>query len=109
MAYGISRDELNQWKQQAEAGDIALLTHKWVDPRFPEYRTVTKAGCADRRRLESWGRRYGLRPEWIHGQGPHQHFDLLGPRQVEILRAEGLEEQVMRFGLVNPLEVSSDS
>ncbi len=99
MAYGITREELILWKQRVEAGNIALITHKWLHPRHPEYRTVTKAGCADRRRLEDWGYRYGLRPEWIHGRGLHQHFDLLGTKQLEILQAEGLEEQIERFGL----------
>lgn len=35
MAFGIKREEMKQWKASVARGEIAYLTHYWVDPRFP--------------------------------------------------------------------------
>ncbi len=42
MAFGVKREELNRWKQAVKRGEIAFLTHYWLDDRFPEAKTVTK-------------------------------------------------------------------
>lgn len=47
MAFGIDRDELKQWKLAVHSGEMAFLTHYWLDDRFPGCKTVTKAGCAN--------------------------------------------------------------
>ncbi|WP_332634084.1 hypothetical protein [Halalkalibacter flavus] len=98
MAFGLKRRTLIEWKQLAEQGEIAFLTHFWIDERFPGCTSVTKVACADISKLESWGARYGLKPEWIHRRDKYPHFDLLGERQKEILRKEGLEEQLSNLG-----------
>ncbi|WP_059103457.1 hypothetical protein [Shouchella shacheensis] len=97
MAFGITRGELDEWKERANRGEIALLTHLWYDKRFPEHRTVTKAACADRNKLIAWGQSYGLKPEWLHHRETFSHFDLLGAHQQEILHAEGKLGQLERF------------
>ncbi|PLR95257.1 hypothetical protein [Bacillus sp. T33-2] len=95
MAFGISRDQLNDWKKKMEKGEIAFLTHYWLDDRFPGCKTVTKAGCNDLSKLIEWGKHYGLKPEWIHQRkNGYPHFDLLGERQKEILRSEGLDDHI---------------
>ncbi|MUV39855.1 NAD(+) synthase [Lentibacillus sp. JNUCC-1] len=81
MAFGLRRQELNQWKKAVKKGEIAFLTHYWLDDRFPGCDTVTKAGCADLPKLEAWGRQYGLKKEWIHRDDTYPHFDLFGERQ----------------------------
>ncbi len=80
-----------------EAGEIAFLTHYWIDERFPNQDTVTKVGCCDLDKLIQWGNQYGLNPEWIHLDPRYPHYDLLGNTQVTILKAEGYEEQLKRF------------
>ncbi|KAA9001009.1 hypothetical protein F4V43_14280 [Paenibacillus spiritus] len=100
MAFGIDRNELNRWKAAVSEGRIAFLTHYWLDSRFPGINTVTKVGCADRERLADWCRSHGLPPEYIHNRSPFPHFDLLGPRQADILRREGQWEQLRRFKLL---------
>jgi hypothetical protein len=105
MAFGLKRAELLSWKQKVEAGEISFLTHYWYDERFPHYKTVTKAGCADLHKLITWGKKYGLKKEWIDHRSNFPHFDLLGNTQLEILEAEGLTEQIERFKLV---EISSE-
>lgn len=97
MAFGIKRDELIRWKQQVEDGDIAFLTHYWVDARFPGCATVTKVGCSDLKKLERWGRQYGLKPEWMDLRNQYPHFDLFGEHQIRIMKAEGMLEQLHRF------------
>ncbi|GKV64508.1 MULTISPECIES: hypothetical protein [unclassified Sporosarcina] len=97
MAFGIKRQELQAWKEAVSRGEIAFLTHYWLDDRFPGVNTVTKAGCCDIEKLISWGRQYGLRPEWMHAREKYPHFDLLGERQMEILKAEQRLEQLLRF------------
>lgn len=99
MAFGVKRAELVRWKQRVRDGEISFLTHYWVEPRFPGIRTITKVGCADVKQLEAWCRSWGFRAEYIHHREEYPHFDLMGPRQREILLAEGQWEQVERFDL----------
>ena len=90
MAFGIKRHELREWKQKIDQGDIAFLTHYWLDDRFPDCKTVTKVGCHDIEKLAEWGKKYGLKKEWIHHRKDgYSHFDLLGNTQSEILQKEG--------------------
>lgn len=103
MAFGIKRAELIVWKNKVAKGDsVAFLTHYWLHPRFPEIKTVTKAGCSNIQLLKEWGRMYGLKPEWIHQRDQYPHFDLIGDKQVEILVKEGIVEQLERFQLNKP-------
>lgn len=98
MAFGIKREELIAWKQKVKNGEIALITHYWIHPRYP-VDTVTKAGCSDLQKLMEWGQKYGLRKEWIHHRSEFPHFDLIGEKQIEILEEEGLYDQLTRFRL----------
>ncbi|MEF2967496.1 hypothetical protein V3851_16840 [Paenibacillus sp. M1] len=100
MAFGINREELTAWKQAVSRGEIAFLTHYWLDPRFPGAKTVTKVGCSDLERLAAWCREHDLNPEYIHHRPPFPHFDLLGPKQREILMQEQLWDQLERFRLL---------
>ena len=100
MAFGITRAELSEWKRQVARGEIAYLTHYWLDPRFPGVNTVTKVGCSDRKRLADWCVSNGLNPRYIHDRDHYPHFDLIGVKQREILLREGLEEQLTRFRLL---------
>ena len=102
MAFGIKRSELLNWKRKVSEGEIAFLTHFWIDERFPGCKTVTKAGCADRNKLARWGKQYGLRQEWIHEDPAYPHFDLLGRSQYQILKQEGLYDHIKRFKLMEP-------
>jgi hypothetical protein len=91
LAYGIKRQELEDWKRKIDQGEIAFLTHYWLDDRFPGSKTVTKVGCDDLEKLAAWGKKYGLKREWIHHRRDgYSHFDLIGVRQKEILQKEGL-------------------
>lgn len=99
LAFGIKKEELTAWKSKVRKGEIALITHYWLDPRFPDAKTVTKVGCSNLERLEAWGRQYGLKPEWIHHREGFPHFDILGSRQIEILKNEGCSDQITRFKL----------
>jgi hypothetical protein len=100
MAFGIKRDELIAWKKSVSSGEIAFLTHYWIDERFPGCKTVTKVGCADIEKLSQWGESYGLKREWIDMRDDYPHFDLFGKHEKEILINEGLSEQLKRFGLL---------
>ena len=100
MAFGINREELSQWKAAVNRGEIAYLTHYWIDPRFPKFNTVTKVGCADVTRLSEWCIANGLPPKYIHHRTTFPHFDLLGPKQREILIQEKLWTQLERFGII---------
>jgi hypothetical protein len=100
MAFGISRDEMQVWKEAVAKGEIAFLTHYWLDPRFPGMRTVTKVGCSDLDKLASWCRDNGLNPKYIHSRAEYPHFDLIGHKQIEILKREKLFDQLERFKLV---------
>ncbi|AJY73350.1 hypothetical protein [Paenibacillus beijingensis] len=99
MAFGLKRDELNRWKERVASGEIAFLTHYWHDPRFPDARTVTKVGCCDLSKLSGWCERNGLNPRYIHDRALFPHFDLVGPKQVEILTREKQWDQLRRFRL----------
>lgn len=100
MAFGINREELTQWKKAVSAGEIAFLTHYWVDPRFPGITTVTKVGCSDLSRLTRWCEDNGLPAQYIHNRSSYPHFDLIGPKQPEILRQEGLWDHLERFKML---------
>lgn len=99
MAFGIARAELQEWKSAVERGEIAYLTHYWLDERFPGVRSVTKVGCGDIERLKAWCRIHGLASRYIHYRDRYPHMDLFGPRQKEILLAEGLQDHIDRFWL----------
>ncbi|CDQ39903.1 MULTISPECIES: hypothetical protein [Virgibacillus] len=99
MAFGINRQELRNWKKQVEAGEIAFLTHYWLDERFPDCTTVTKVGCQDIHKLQAWGRNYHLSPQWIDQKDNYPHFDLFGEKQRFILNKEQQWEQINRFQL----------
>jgi hypothetical protein len=89
MAFGIKREELREWKKKIDRGEIAFLTHYWLDDRFPGCKTVTKVGCKDLTILAEWGLKYGLKKEWIHiRQDGYSHFDLIGEKEKEILAME---------------------
>ncbi|XJZ28945.1 hypothetical protein ACF5W4_09230 [Bacillota bacterium Lsc_1132] len=91
MAFGIKRKDLVEWKKKIERGEIAFLTHYWLDERFSGAKTVTKVGCSNLEKLADWGRKYGLKREWIHYRANgYSHFDLIGEQQAEILQKEGL-------------------
>lgn len=95
MAFGINRKELQEWKEKVARGEIAFITHYWLDDRFPESKTVTKVGCSDLEKLAAWGIKYGLQPEWIDRRKTNlPHFDLFGARRDVILRKEGLEHLI---------------
>lgn len=97
MAFGIGRRQLEAWKEAVSRGEIAFLTHYWLDDRFPDVNTVTKAGCSNVDKLAEWGKQYGLKREWMHSRDQFPHFDLLGERQVEILSKEGKLDQLTRL------------
>ena len=95
MAFGITRKELLEWKAKIDRGEIAFLTHYWIDDRFPNCKTVTKVGCNDLDKLTNWGKRYNLKPEWIDKRkNGYSHFDLLGQKQIDILIKEGLTNHI---------------
>ncbi|EIT86861.1 hypothetical protein A374_04784 [Fictibacillus macauensis ZFHKF-1] len=97
MAFGITRHELQVWKNEVASGKVAFLTHYWQDDRFPECYTVTKVGCNNKEKLLKWGAQYGLKPEWIDDHPGLPHFDLLGERQVAILQQENEYEQLRKL------------
>ncbi|KML40840.1 hypothetical protein [Cytobacillus firmus] len=95
MAFGLRRKDLQEWKRKIDRGEIAFLTHYWLDERFPGCKTVTKVGCSDLKKLIDWGELHGLKPEWIdYRTDGYSHFDLIGARQKEILKKEKLLEQL---------------
>jgi hypothetical protein len=95
MAFGLKREQLNEWKLKIDAGEIAFLTHYWQDSRFPGYKTVTKVGCSDLNKLADWGRKHSLQASWIHHRKDgYSHFDLIGAKQKDILQKEGLSEHI---------------
>lgn len=98
VAFGITKDELRTWKKSIDRGEIAFLTHYWLDDRFPEARSVTKVGCNDLHKLQKWGAKYGLKKEWIHHRKDgYSHYDLLGTRQKEILESEGIINKHIKY------------
>ncbi|TMU87420.1 hypothetical protein FGG79_04645 [Bacillus sp. BHET2] len=98
MAFGLHKQELWDWKRRVKRGEIAFLTHYWLDDRFPNARSVTKVGCSNIKTLSQWGEKYGLKKEWIHErEDGYPHFDLIGDIQLDILLKEGLHEHIARF------------
>jgi hypothetical protein len=97
MAFGIKRTELQLWKAAVTRGEIAFLTHYWVDLRFPGITTVTKVGCSNLVTLTEWCVINGLNPKYIHNRRPYPHFDLIGLKQKEILVQEQLWSHLERF------------
>lgn len=98
MAFGIHRNQVKAWKAAIDRGEIAFLTHFWLDDRFPSAKSVTKVGCKDLEKLAAWGARYQLKKEWIHvRKDGYSHFDLLGRKQREILQKEGRLAEVKKF------------
>ncbi len=97
MAFGITREELMNWKRNVENNQVSFFTHYWLDERFPGCNTVTKVGCADVSRLIEWGEQYGLKKEWIDYKEAYPHFDLFGKYETDILEKEGLLDQLDRF------------
>jgi hypothetical protein len=98
LAFGISKQILQSWKKAIDRGEIAFLTHYWLDSRFPNARSVTKVGCHDLFKLQAWGAQYGLKKEWIHHRRDgYSHFDLLGSKQREILEEEGILHDHKKF------------
>ncbi len=100
MAFGITRTELSVWKERVKRGELAYLTHYWLDDRFPGIKTVTKVGCSDLQRLTEWCAAHGLNPKYIHHRPPFPHFDLMGPKQQQILAEAGLHDHLERFNLL---------
>lgn len=91
MAFGINKDDVKAWKGKIDKGEIAFLTHYWLDDRFPGCKTVTKVGCKDLEKLAEWGKKYGLKKEWIHIRNDgYSHYDLFGDYERKILEAEGI-------------------
>ncbi|MFJ5963231.1 hypothetical protein [Bacillus sp. NPDC093026] len=99
MAFGIKRKDLNAWKSAVQRGEIAFLTHYWLDDRFPNANTVTKAACQDMKQLIEWGERHGLKKEWIHVRDGYPHFDLIGDVQIRILKKERSLGHIQAYGL----------
>jgi hypothetical protein len=99
LAFGIKREELIKWKESVRREEIAFLTHYWYSPKWPDYKTVTKVGCANIEKLVEWGAKYGLKKEWIHDRITYPHFDLMGTRQQEIMAKENKQSQLERFKL----------
>lgn len=98
MAFGIHRIQVKAWKAAIDRGEIAFLTHFWLDDRFPGAKSVTKVGCKDLEKLAAWGARYQLKKEWIHvRKDGYSHFDLLGRKQREILQKEGRLAEAKKF------------
>lgn len=99
VAFGVNRNELRKWKIKVQNGEIAFLTHYWLDERFPNCQTVTKVGCADIEKLMKWGSKYSLQPRWIDRRPRYPHFDLFNNIQREILIQEELWDHIRRFRL----------
>lgn len=97
MAFGITRDELKAWQKKASAGDIAIITHYWTDPRFPTATSVTKVGSSDIKKLKAWGKQYGLNEHWIDYHAEYPHYDLFAPFQQLVLEQEDKQDQIRRF------------
>jgi hypothetical protein len=97
MAFGINKHELKNWKKEVRTGNIAFITHFWLDSRFPGEKSVTKVGCSDLNKLTLWGERHGLKAEWIHEREAYPHFDLIGDKQRLIMKKEGRFNELKKF------------
>lgn len=105
----MTKTELSRWKATAKQGHVSFLTHFWYDTRFPEYKTVTKAACANRETLVTWGKKYGLKEKWIHDRNEFPHFDLLGDIEKQVLIKEGSEQKLLQLeSKVNSLTKDQD-
>lgn len=102
LAFGVTREQLNEWKRQASAGRIAFLTHYWLHPSFPGVTSVTKVGCANIDRLRAWAISHNLPPQYIHYRDRYPHYDIFGELQELILRREGQWEQLNKFVTKQP-------
>lgn len=100
MAFGINRTDLRVWQHKVKSGEIAFLTHYWLDNRYPHCNTVTKVGCNDVTKLTEWGTQYGLLSHWIDRHQKYPHFDLFGDKQLAILLSEQEWEHIRRFNLI---------
>ncbi len=100
MAFGVKRAELNAFKEKAMRGEIAILTHYWLDERFPSSKTVTKVASSDIDVLKAWGKKYQLPEAYIDFGHDHlPHFDLFGEIQLSVLKNEAKWDQINRFHL----------
>src|SRR5699024_3142443 len=99
MAFGIKKEELAIWKSKVKMGEIAFLTHYWLDERFPSCFPVTKVCCSNIPKLLAWVKQYGLKETFIHYDDDYPHFDLFGKTQKDILQHEGQWDHIKRFGL----------
>jgi hypothetical protein len=97
VAFGIKKSQLITWKKEVAAGEIAFITHFWLDPRFPKDKSVTKVGCSNLEKLTEWGEQYGLKAEWIHEREAYPHFDLIGDKQRMIMMQEGRLNEIAKF------------
>ncbi|TDL34934.1 hypothetical protein E2R51_04210 [Jeotgalibacillus sp. S-D1] len=101
MAFGINKNHITEWKHAIDRGEIAFLTHYWLDDRFPDSKTVTKVGAKNLEKLAEWGKKYQLKKQWIHiRKDGYSHYDLLGETQILILEKEGLDEHLIRFQII---------
>ena len=67
MAFGIKRNELNEWKRAVLNGEVAFLTHYWLDDRYPDVKTVTRKECRVSRKRKDRGQiPNALILEWHH-------------------------------------------
>ncbi|SDB89801.1 hypothetical protein SAMN05421734_102293 [Pelagirhabdus alkalitolerans] len=99
MAFGITKQELKDWKARVAKNELAFLTHYWYDERFPDVSTVTKVGCRDINYLIEWGYQFNLKKEWIDHRSKYPHFDLMGPVQKHVLEQMELDSHIRRFNL----------
>ncbi|MGE6632226.1 hypothetical protein [Bacillus sp. NPDC077027] len=99
MAFGLKRQDLEAWKTAVKNGEVAFLTHYWLDDRFPEANTVTKAACQDIVQLIKWGEGHGLKKEWVHDREDFPHFDLIGHTQKRIIEKERALGKIRLYGL----------
>jgi hypothetical protein len=97
LAFGIKREELKEWKEKVKNGELAYITHYWLDERFPNAKTVTKVGCSDMDKLIAWGKKHNIPLKFIDNRSGYPHFDLLGEYQIDILTKENMLHQLDRF------------
>ncbi|WP_392387435.1 hypothetical protein [Bacillus pumilus] len=49
--------------------------------------------------LIEWGKKHGLKKEWIHDRAGFPHFDLIGETQKRILQKERSLGNIQEYGL----------
>src|SRR5699024_4968534 len=99
MAFGLTRFELNKWKEEVNSGVIAIITHYWQDNRFPNATTVTKVGCSDLNKLIECDNKYYLHPEWILYRQDYPHIDLFSITHNNVIINEKKFKQINKFNL----------